>query len=174
MTSFFTFLATHQNAILILLLMLVVSVALLRWILWMFGWGRFKPEGQPADSAAALEVKSSNNITYILADLFVKVINDFRHLLALIIVLMFALALGYVLWRGGGNMENLKEGLQAVMSTLGGIIGSIIGYYFGESAAKSVRPSPPTVTSGDEPEQNDDDGAAAGGGAVRQAPAPPV
>jgi hypothetical protein len=34
-------------------------------------------------------------------------------------------------------VEDLADGLQAVMATLGGLVGSIVGYYFGESAAKT-------------------------------------
>jgi membrane protein DedA with SNARE-associated domain len=72
----------------------------------------------------------------VIAELFVKIINDFRHLLALLIVVIFALVLGYGLIRAGKDLENITKVLQVVVSTLGGLIGSIIGYYFGESAGR--------------------------------------
>jgi hypothetical protein len=69
-------------------------------------------------------------------DLIVKIIDDFRHFLALLIVVLFFLALGYALLRAGGDVEAISDALQAVSSALGGLIGAIIGYYFGESAGR--------------------------------------
>ena len=97
---------------------------------WTFGWGRF--------SRDAADVRSkSENLRYLITEALTKIINDFRHLLALILVLIFGGALVYTLVQAGGEMEKIKEALQAVTSTLGGLVGSIIGYYFGESKGRA-------------------------------------
>ncbi|BCH25929.1 hypothetical protein MesoLjLb_57140 [Mesorhizobium sp. L-8-3] len=87
-----------------------------------------------------------------IADLFVKVIDDFRHLLALLIVVVFAISLFYSLWRIDNSTDSLAKALQAVTGSLGGIVGVILGYYFGESSA---RPADATVagTIGGAPKQ---------------------
>ena len=84
--------------------------------------------------------------------LFVKVITEFRHLLALVIVSIFAFALGYALFTSDPGGDDLSKNLQAVTSTLGGLVGSIIGYYFGESKAETAaadrRPDPGPARAG--------------------------
>ena len=95
----------------------------------------------------------ADSIRYVLADFFVKIINDFRHLLALVLVLLFGLAVFAAMWPGmmKQDVNLIKDGLQGVAAALGGLIGSIIGYYFGESAARNqvpngnAAPSPPVV-----------------------------
>ena len=52
------------------------------------------------------------------------------------------------MWPGmiQGDVAVIKDGLQAVAAAMGGLIGSIIGYYFGESKAtraKEATPTPP-------------------------------
>lgn len=73
-------------------------------------------------------------------ELLTKIIYEFRHLLALLIVVLFAVALFAAMWPGmmKGDVALIKDGLQAVAAALGGLIGSIIGYYFGESAASKA------------------------------------
>ncbi len=133
MTWFLSFLASEQSGILVLLLVLAVAGGFLNWILWMCGVGRFRP------SAIEESRKEESKIRYVLANFFVKVIDDFRNLLALIVVMLFAVALFTAMWPGirMNSVDKLKDGLQAVAAALGGLIGSIIGYYFGESAGKS-------------------------------------
>lgn len=97
---------------------------------WTFGWGRFSRD------AAGVRPKSEN-LRYLITEALTKIINDFRHLLALILVVIFGCALVYTLVQAGGEMEKIKEALQAVTSTLGGLVGSIIGYYFGESKGRA-------------------------------------
>ena len=97
---------------------------------WTFGWGRFS-----RDAAGARP--KSENLRYLITEALTKIINDFRHLLALILVLIFGCALVYTLVQAGGQMDKIKEALQAVTSTLGGLVGSIIGYYFGESKGRA-------------------------------------
>ena len=130
------FLSTNRDGISVFFAGAFFFVVLLQWLFWIFGVGRFKGH----------EVSRNLNLRYIFSDAAVKIINDFRHLLALILVLVFAAALAWVLIHAG-DMDEIKEGMQTVVATLGGLIGSIIGYYFGESSAKQ---SPvPTKSSGD-------------------------
>jgi hypothetical protein len=129
-TSVLSFIAERRDGILLLLLTLIVLCVLVNWVLWMLGWGRFRGA-----------VRTESKLRFILADLFVKIINDFRHLLALVIVVLFSLALFAAIWPGmmKQDVALIKEGLQGVAATLGGLIGAIIGYYFGESAASRSR-----------------------------------
>ena len=108
---------------------------------WVFGGGRFglrsivSSEYQIGSVPIRSDQRPSGSGRYILADLIVKIIDDFRHLLALIIVAIFALALGYVMVKTSNQYDQLKGGIEVVVASLGGIVGSILGYYFGESAA---------------------------------------
>lgn len=132
MNSLFTFLQTYRSGILLLLFMLVVLVGLIQWLAWILGKGRF---ANVAAGSKALSVAISEAIF--------KIINEFRHLLALLVFLVFAFALSYALIKAASlppdanhpsTIDNMKEALQAVVATLGGLVGSIIGYYFGESS----------------------------------------
>lgn len=150
MDKFFTWLQTYRTAILFLLLILASIALLVQWFAWIFGKGRFvrRVNGTGTGTGGRAELR------YIFSEATVKIINDFRHLLALIIVLIFAFALGYSLIKAASVetnanspsvIDNMKEALQAVVATLGGLVGSIIGYYFGESSVvKASEPRPPT------------------------------
>ena len=140
MDTFFTFLQTYRSGIVLLLFILASLVFFIQWLVWISGKGRFARTSLPTARA---------DLRFIFSDAAVKIINDFRHLLALIIVLIFAFALGYSLIKAASvstnatsptTLDNMKEALQAVVATLGGLVGSIIGYYFGES---SVATKPP-------------------------------
>jgi hypothetical protein len=130
MESLLTFLQNYSGGILMLFFSLAAIVALIQWVCWIFGWGRFSP----ANVAAATSERKS--FRQGLSELFFNLVNDFRHLLALVIVLIFAGALAYTVIRAGQQMDDIAKGLQAVVATLGGLVGSLLGYYFGESAAK--------------------------------------
>jgi len=125
--GFLNFLADHSVGILLLLLILIASASVTNWLLWMFGLGRYKGP-----------LPASSKIRFVLADFLVKIINDFRHLLALVIVLLFSGALLIAMWPGmmKQDVTLLRDGLQSVAAALGGLLGSVIGYYFGESAAR--------------------------------------
>jgi hypothetical protein len=141
MTAFLGFLTTHRNGIAMLLLVLGAFAALLNWLLWMFRWGRFRGTSPQTDQ----------RLRFILTEFLVKLIDDFRHLLALVIVLLFALALFLAMLPGlhSGNLNDVKDGVQVVAAALGGLIGSIIGYYFGESAGgRKNQPPPPPAAAG--------------------------
>jgi hypothetical protein len=132
MTQLLTLLETHATGAFVILAFLAAGVFLLQWIMWIFGRGRFKRDGD------ASPVVGTQNLRYLITEALTKIINDFRHLLALLIVLIFGLALAYALYQAGGNIDEIKEALQAVTATLGGLVGSIIGYYFGESKAQAA------------------------------------
>ncbi|MFN0314180.1 MAG: hypothetical protein ACKVQA_03970 [Burkholderiales bacterium] len=130
MEQFFVIIESHSTAMLVLLLCLAVLLFSVQWLMWLFAVGRFqKPEDRVTPG-------KPQNLTYLVTDGLVKIINDFRHLLALLIVLIFGVTLSWALYQAGANISNIKEVLQSVVATLGGLVGSIIGYYFGEAAAK--------------------------------------
>jgi hypothetical protein len=153
MGRLFTFLDTYRNAILFLLFCLAALAFLVQWFAWIFGRGRFSRAAPQTGTGTGTGSTTRGDLRYIFSDAAVKIVNDFRHLLALVIVLIFAFALGYSMIKAASVMtnadtpsvvENMKNALQAVVATLGGLVGSIIGYYFGESSvAKTVQPATP-------------------------------
>lgn len=147
MNSFFTFFSANAAGIFIFLAVLASIILLFQWLFWALGAGRFKQE---ADRTAG-----NRGLRFIFADLLVAIINDFRHLLALVIVMIFAVSLGVAMYISHGEIDQFKEALQVVVATLGGLVGSIIGYYFGESAVAKHQ-APPLGS----------DGTSAGGGKV--------
>ena len=118
-----------------------------QWISWIFRWGRFRQEQ---------EHPKEKSLRFILAELTTNIINEFRHLLALVLVLVFGGVLAFSLVRAGDDAQGISDVLQAVASSLGGLIGAIIGYYFGESAGRRRAPVEP-VTANDV-EQSDEGG----------------
>ena len=152
MARFFTFLQDNRGGIFVLFLSLASIAFLFQWFAWILAKGRFSATTASGGRA---------ELRYIFSEATVKIINDFRHLLALIIVLIFAIALGYALWKAASVqtnagsssvVDNMKEALQAVVATLGGLVGSIIGYYFGESSVvKAAEPRPPSLPPDTEP-----------------------
>lgn len=131
MENFISFLEDHVTGIFLFLLLLLCLILFFNWLAWVFGIGRYRN----------LRPTPKSGFFYIFADMMVKIITDFRHFLALILVIIFAIALAYAFSIANGNIENLSKALQAVVSTLGGLVGSIVGYYFGESAARSSQQS---------------------------------
>jgi hypothetical protein len=129
-----TFLQQNGRGVVLLIALLAAVLFGVQWVLWMFGLGRFKPSDLPR----------SNTLRFLVAEALVKIINDFRHLLALLLIIIFGLALAYCLWQAG-SLADLKDSLQVVMATLGGLVGSIIGYYFGESKGAAVAATQPNV-----------------------------
>lgn len=89
----------------------------------------------------------------IIADFLARLINDFRHLLALVIVVIF-FSLVFYSMAMSDKFEEKMDALQMVMASFGGLLGSIIGYYFGESAARRAQSTaiPSTTTEGNVPE----------------------
>jgi hypothetical protein len=151
MSRFFTYLQSYRSGILFFLFCLAAVALLVQWFSWIFGIGRF---AIPSSGDQRIAGSGKAELRYIFSEATVKIINDFRHLLALLIVLIFAFALGYSLIKSASVqtnantpsvIDNMKEALQGVVATLGGLVGSIIGYYFGESSVtKAAEPRPPT------------------------------
>lgn len=108
-----------------------------------FCWGKFNSSANNGNSRDPME--ASGGVAYILMNLMVKIIDDFRHLLALIIVSIFFFALIYAMMYAGKTLEEKMDAIQTVVAALGGLIGSIIGYYFGESAGSRKKGVPEEV-----------------------------
>lgn len=126
MENFFTFLEQHTNGILLALVLLFAFILALNWLASIFRWGRYRE--------ARISSNQYDKLSYIITTFFANIINDFKHLLALVIVLIFT---GLVIYSMavGSNFQEKMDALQLVIASLGGLLGSIIGYYFGESAA---------------------------------------
>jgi hypothetical protein len=159
-------LSSNVRGIMVGIAIAVALVLLLQWLLWMFGWGRFAPTGLgPAGATRETTVR------YILVRLLTEIINDFRPLLALFIVFVFAVTLFIVVYAGWASFDVVKDGVQLVVASLGGLVGSIIGYYFGESAAERRYSAPAeAIPPAPAPEQQ----PGQGGGGVRPARQPPT
>lgn len=143
----FGYLAANAAGIRVLIVVIFAGILAAQWLFWIFRWGRF---GQ--------EPPKEKSFRFILAELATNIINEFRHLLALVLVLLFGGVLAFGLVKAGSDAGEISAVLQAVSSSLGGLIGAIIGYYFGESAG-SRRASVKTVTADDveQGEEGDDD-----------------
>ena len=131
----FGYLAANAAGIWVLIVIVFFGILAAQWISWIFRWGRF---GQ--------EPPKEKSIRFILAELATNIINEFRHLLALVLVLLFGVVLAFGLMKAGDDAQGISAVLQAVASSLGGLIGAIIGYYFGESAGSRRTNDEPTAT----------------------------
>lgn len=175
MTGVVAFFAAQWQGLLVIALLLCTTVLVVQWIAWIFSRGRFR-----AKPAGGREITP---LRHVFADLIVKIIDDFRHLLALLIVLIFAATLVYALvlasYDETDRLGAASTALQAVVSSMGGLIGAIIGYYFGEKAgerqgralevptvAGPAVQAPPTESGRDRPASSEARG-------IRPAPAPP-
>lgn len=133
--AFFRNLEEHYKGVFVLIIIAVAIVFLINWLARIFGWGRYNRRSN-------FYVKS--NTDQIIAEFFARLINDFRHLLALIIVLIFVSLVFYAMAMTD-NFEEKMKALQLVIASLGGLLGSIIGYYFGESAVRRSQSLPTTI-----------------------------
>jgi hypothetical protein len=169
MDTLLTFLAQNRAGIITLCFLIFFFLLIIQWLAWLFNLGRYA--NQTVDSGNDW---TRHSIRFLIAEALAKIINDFRHLLALIVVSIFGLSLFYVMVKAGSSFENVLNGVQAVAAALGGLIGSIIGYYFGESAA--ARPLTQGQVSGDSAlqEVEQDTETPPQEGDFRVAPAPPV
>ena len=179
MDTFFAFLEKYQALISFVLLSVLVLMGVVQWIFWLAAWGRFKARtplaGTQGDVAAPPSAIMGSTgverrIRFVIAELFAKLIDDFRHLLALIIVIIFMMTIAYALWVAGGNVASLNASLQAVTGSFSGIIGVIIGYYFGESSARAGVESTEAIRPGGPPVQGVPTESASG---PKKAPLPP-
>jgi xanthine/uracil/vitamin C permease (AzgA family) len=160
MTVLLDFLEAHRTGFLMLILCLVPIGFFVQWIAWIFSIGRFRSEyvGHPRQ-----------DLRFVFSEAAVKIINDFRHLLALVVIAIF----GFTLWYAmdtAPTMKEMREALQAVVATLGGLVGSIIGYYFGESAVTKAQEAASGDSSGREVPTPAIQGLS---GSITPVPAPP-
>ncbi|MCB9592786.1 MAG: hypothetical protein H6719_08640 [Sandaracinaceae bacterium] len=137
MGGFLQDLQTHGVGVMIVIGVVFAALVVIQWLMWIFGVGRFREKPKPLDA-------QKSAVRYVLTELFVRIITEFRHFLALVIVLVFAFALATAMYPGlaAGDVSKIVDGVQAVSAVLGGLLGSIIGYYFGESAARSKTDPP--------------------------------
>ncbi|WP_143569704.1 hypothetical protein [Tenacibaculum agarivorans] len=131
MEDFFTFLSTHSNGILMLILLVFSAIYALNWLAKIFKWGRYNISKLDNDEATQA---AYGDMSYVFTQFLVKIISDFKHLLALVIVLIFT---GLIIFSMATTPEfdEKMEALQLVIASLGGLLGTVIGYYFGESAS---------------------------------------
>ena len=141
----FGYLAANAAGMWLLIVVFFFGILAVQWLSWIFRWGRFRREPS-----------KEKGIRFILVELAANIINEFRHLLALVLVLLFGGVLAFGLARAGDDAQGISAVLQAVASSLGGLIGAIIGYYFGESAGRRRAPVAPVTA--DDVEQGDEGG----------------
>jgi len=137
LADFLIFIECHYGAILLLILMMFSIVLVINWLARIFTWGMFKTR--------RFDYSNQSNFTYILSRFLVNLIDDFKHLLALVVVIIFTSLIIYSM-ASTNDFDKKMEALQLVIASLGGLLGSIIGYYFGESAGRKsvVAPLNPT------------------------------
>jgi membrane protein DedA with SNARE-associated domain len=141
MEAFFTFLETHSTGVMLLILLLVTFVVIIRWLFQIFAIGKY--------SNRKVDREQDTSITYIITRSLVNIVDDFRHFLALLIVILFVILIIASMWAGRGDFDNVMEAMQLVIASLGGLLGSIIGYYYGESAARSKDKTGVTTDAGE-------------------------
>ncbi|MBX3318097.1 MAG: hypothetical protein KF902_14670 [Phycisphaeraceae bacterium] len=141
-------LAGAPRIILVILLGGVTILTIATWAMWLAGVGRFKPNAADATTTNGSRIGPWQWLQWF----FTTIIDDFRNFLALVLMGIFLIAMVLMLWPSlaypCGTYDNLKDGLQTVVACLGGLVGSIIGYYFGESAAAKANTDDGTTTPG--------------------------
>jgi len=140
MEGIFDYLAGNSRGIFVFIFLLMATLFFMQWLAWIFCWGRFR----------SVQTEGTVKIRFYLARMIAGLFDDFRHFLALIIVLIFGLSLLSAFISSMGNIKEFSSSIQVVASSLGGLVAAIIGYYFGESAGmakeKKNTESPPINT----------------------------
>lgn len=125
MGSFLKFFEVNRFGIFVLLTILAFLVFIIQWLAWIFKWGRFK--GAPARPGPGYSTKD------IMFTYLATLASDFKFVLATLIFGIFSIVLIIALF----TQPDFSKALQAVMSTLGGLVGTIVGYFFGEKAGQA-------------------------------------
>lgn len=142
--AFLKILEEHYKGVWMLIFMLLAIIFVINWLARIFNWGRYRNHNNSI---------ARTGRTWFLENFFNRLINDFRHLLALVIVLIFASLIFYAMAMTD-KFEEKMDALQLVIASLGGLLGSIIGYYFGESAVRRAQiPVGSATSDDDQPEQ---------------------
>src|SRR4051812_30166049 len=94
-SEIFRYLEANSNGILILILFLLFITLLTQWLSWIFAVGRYRLSDKEK-RIGIIGRRKQENIRYIFSEAAVKIIDDFRHLLALVLVLIFGFALAFV------------------------------------------------------------------------------
>jgi hypothetical protein len=139
MNDFLAILEQHWLGVLFLILLLLVLLFLIRELFWLMGWGRYARTSRGAQANLAAG-DPTHVLSFFTTTFLAKTISEFRHLLALLIFLLFAGAVILAILPGliALNVEQMTEGLEGVAAALGGLVGSIIGYYFGEQVGSAA------------------------------------
>ncbi len=82
-------------------------------------------QASQAESAAIAAAESLKNPTFVIA---------------MGMLLLAAATVGMVFWKSGPEVQNVVAG-----NVIGGIVGSLTGYYFGAAKHAATPPSPPTI-----------------------------
>jgi hypothetical protein len=149
MKSFLDFWAANAIGVSVFLLFMVVTVALFVWAIrklsTTFGWGRYGADDGLFVGRLAGNSPSESSLGRLVTEFFMKIISEFRHFLALLIFILFAFVLIYaVIFTSQGplgvanptlhdRLDEMGKIIQVIVASLGGLVGSIIGYYFGEA-----------------------------------------
>ncbi|PCJ80864.1 MAG: hypothetical protein COA57_14675 [Flavobacteriales bacterium] len=155
MDSIIQYFNVNALGIILFLFSILVGLFVTSRLFKLFGLGRFK------------NLETNGSFGYAVGVLFNKIIVEFRHLLALVIILLFAGALAYAMI-SGDTFSDKMDALQAVTSALGGLIGSIIGYYFGESAGRKKEDKKQVIEGREEEQGANNAGGAGGAGDIEE------
>ena len=99
---------------------LLSVVAAGQWVAWILGVGRFR--------------ERSARSGWFVQDFASTISADFRHILASALVVLFGLALFVGVAIEGGYPDKM----QPVMNSFPGLLGAVIGFYFGEKQAREA------------------------------------
>ncbi len=131
MSDFLKFLENHATGIYLIILCVFTFILAINWLAKIFSWGAYQKRNA--------ERNDQSKLSYVISRFFVNIIDDFKHLLAIIVVIIFTTLIIYSM-TAGDTFDDKMEALQLVIASLGGLLGLIIGYYFGESAARTSSP----------------------------------
>lgn len=102
------------------IVVLVSLVAAGQWIAWILGVGRFR--------------ERSARSGWFVQDFASTISADFRHILASALVVLFGVALFVGIALEGGY----PDAMQPVMNSFPGLLGAVLGFYFGEKQAREA------------------------------------
>lgn len=102
------------------IVVLVSLVAIGQWVAWILGIGRFRPQ--------------SDRSGWLIRDFASTISADFRHILASSLVVLFGIAL----FVGIAMDEAYPDAMQPVVNSFPGLLGAVLGFYFGEKQAREA------------------------------------